>query len=67
MTAVQTAPGESLSFQDLILTLQRYWGARGCALLQGIAVCGRCGRRMGVRYSGPRGDYPLLFTTEPEE
>ena len=34
MTAVQTAPGESLSFQDLILTLQRYWGARGCALLQ---------------------------------
>jgi len=32
---------------------------RGCALLQGIAVCGRCGRRMGVRYSGPRGDYPV--------
>ena len=25
---------ESLSFQDLILTLQRYWGAKGCALLQ---------------------------------
>ena len=23
-----------LSFQDLILTLQRYWGAQGCALLQ---------------------------------
>ncbi len=32
---------------------------RGWALLQGIAVCGRCGRRMGVRYSGPRGDYPV--------
>jgi DNA invertase Pin-like site-specific DNA recombinase len=32
---------------------------RGCALLQGIAVCGRCGRRMGVRYSGPHGDYPV--------
>ena len=23
-----------LSFQDMILTLQRYWGARGCVLLQ---------------------------------
>jgi DNA invertase Pin-like site-specific DNA recombinase len=32
---------------------------RGGALLQGIAVCGRCGRRMGVRYSGPHGDYPV--------
>ncbi len=32
---------------------------RGCALLQGIAVCGRCGRRMGVRYSGSHGDYPV--------
>jgi DNA invertase Pin-like site-specific DNA recombinase len=32
---------------------------RGWALLQGIAVCGRCGRRMTLRYSGPRGDYPL--------
>src|SRR5918911_819384 len=27
---------------------------RGSALLQGIAVCGRCGRRMGLRYSGPK-------------
>jgi len=25
---------ESLSFQDIILTLQRYWGAHGCAILQ---------------------------------
>ena len=32
---------------------------RGGALLQGIAACGRCGRRMGVRYSGPHGDYPV--------
>ena len=32
---------------------------RGWALLQGIAVCGRCGRRMALRYSGPHGDYPL--------
>lgn len=28
----------------------------GSAVLQGIAVCGRCGRRMSVRYSGPKGD-----------
>lgn len=32
---------------------------RGWALLQGIAVCGRCGRRMALRYSGARGTYPL--------
>jgi DNA invertase Pin-like site-specific DNA recombinase len=32
---------------------------RGSALLQGIAVCGRCGRRMSVRYTGPNGDYPV--------
>ncbi len=32
---------------------------RGWALLQGIAVCGRCGRRMTLRYAGPQGDYPL--------
>ena len=25
---------EALSFQDLILTLHRYWGAQGCAILQ---------------------------------
>ena len=32
---------------------------RGNALLQGVAVCGRCGRRMGLRYSGPHGNYPV--------
>jgi len=32
---------------------------RGNALLQGIAVCGRCGRRMGLHYSGPHGNYPV--------
>jgi DNA invertase Pin-like site-specific DNA recombinase len=36
---------------------------RGWALLQGIAVCGRCGRRMGVHYSGPHGDYPVYHCT----
>ena len=32
---------------------------KGVALLQGIAVCGRCGRRMTLRYSGPHADYPV--------
>ncbi len=32
---------------------------KGMALLQGIAVCGRCSRRMGLRYTGPHGDYPV--------
>jgi DNA invertase Pin-like site-specific DNA recombinase len=36
---------------------------KGSALLQGIVVCGRCGRRMGLRYSGPRGDYPVYQCT----
>jgi len=27
-------PGAPLSFQDLILTLQHYWGERGCLILQ---------------------------------
>jgi DNA invertase Pin-like site-specific DNA recombinase len=32
---------------------------KGAALLQGIAICGRCGRRMSLRYTGPNGDYPV--------
>jgi len=32
---------------------------KGAALLQGIAICGRCGRRMHMRYSGPHADYPV--------
>jgi hypothetical protein len=36
---------------------------KGHALLQGIAVCGRCGRRMGLHYSGPQGDYPVYRCT----
>jgi len=31
----------------------------GQALLQGIVRCGRCGRHLRVRYSGPRGNYPV--------
>jgi DNA invertase Pin-like site-specific DNA recombinase len=32
---------------------------KGAALLQGVALCGQCGRRMSLRYSGPDGDYPV--------
>jgi hypothetical protein len=32
---------------------------KGPALLQGIVNCGRCARRMCLRYSGPNGDYPV--------
>ena len=40
---------------------------RGWALLQGIAVCGRCGRRMALHYSGPRGDYPVYQCTADQD
>lgn len=36
---------------------------QGCALLQGIVVCGCCGRHMGMRYSGPQGNYPVYQCT----
>jgi DNA invertase Pin-like site-specific DNA recombinase len=36
---------------------------KGSALLQGLAVCGRCGRRMGLRYSGPNANYPVYRCT----
>jgi DNA invertase Pin-like site-specific DNA recombinase len=32
---------------------------KGNALLQGIVSCGRCARRMCLRYSGPHGNYPV--------
>jgi DNA invertase Pin-like site-specific DNA recombinase len=32
---------------------------KGRALLQGIVLCGRCGRHMTLSYSGPHGDYPV--------
>lgn len=32
---------------------------RGRGLLQGIAVCGICGRRMALNYSGASGDWPV--------
>ena len=36
---------------------------KGQALLQGLVVCGRCGRRMGLRYSGPDANYPVYICT----
>jgi DNA invertase Pin-like site-specific DNA recombinase len=33
----------------------------GQALLQGILLCGRCGRRMHVRYAGENGEYPVYI------
>ena len=36
---------------------------KGRALLQGIAVCGLCGRRMFLRYSGPNSDHPVYRCT----
>lgn len=32
---------------------------KGQALLQGIALCGRCGARMYLRDSGPHGNFPV--------
>ncbi|HSH83162.1 MAG TPA: recombinase family protein [Herpetosiphonaceae bacterium] len=32
---------------------------QGQALLQGIVLCGQCGGRMYLRYSGPHGDFPV--------
>ncbi|MGY4501381.1 hypothetical protein ACVWYH_005312 [Bradyrhizobium sp. GM24.11] len=29
------------------------------SLLQGIAICGRCGRRMSMRHTSPNADYPV--------
>lgn len=42
---------------------QRGVARKGSALLQGLAVCGRCGRRMGLRYSGPHANYPVYRCT----
>lgn len=32
---------------------------KGQALLQGILLCGQCGTRMYLRYSGPQGQFPV--------
>ena len=51
--------------RQLVDNVNRYDAGRpgaprkGNALLQGIVSCGRCARRMCLRYSGPNGDYPV--------
>src|SRR5713101_1702595 len=40
---------------------------KGNALLQGIVVCGRCGRHMYLRYSGPHGDYPVYHCSADQQ
>ncbi len=39
---------------------------KGQALLQGIAVCGRCGARMRLRYSGPQGEFPVYQCSDTQ-
>jgi DNA invertase Pin-like site-specific DNA recombinase len=34
---------------------------RGQALLQGVAICARCGARMQLHYSGPSGEFPVYI------
>jgi DNA invertase Pin-like site-specific DNA recombinase len=36
---------------------------QGQALLQGIAVCGRCGAYLRLHYAGPHGEYPIYECT----
>jgi DNA invertase Pin-like site-specific DNA recombinase/uncharacterized protein YndB with AHSA1/START domain len=36
---------------------------QGQALLQGIAVCGRCGAHLRLHYAGPHGEYPVYECT----
>jgi DNA invertase Pin-like site-specific DNA recombinase len=35
----------------------------GCALLQGLATCGACGRKLAVYYEGPRKSTPGYYCT----
>ncbi len=37
---------------------------QGRALLQGIVLCGRCGARLRLRYSGPEGQYPVYTCSD---
>jgi DNA invertase Pin-like site-specific DNA recombinase len=42
------------------------WGAprAGEALLQGLAICARCGARMHLHYSGRSGEYPVYLCSD---
>jgi hypothetical protein len=37
----------------------------GCALLQGLATCGTCGRKLAVYYGGPSKSTPGYYCTAP--
>ena len=37
----------------------------GCALLQGLATCGTCGRKLAVFYRGPAGSVPNYYCQGP--
>jgi DNA invertase Pin-like site-specific DNA recombinase len=57
---------EFLAIQNQLINNQPHYrtgktGAprKGLALLQGIAICGRCGARMRLRYSGEHGEFPV--------
>lgn len=39
----------------------------GCALLQGLATCGECGRKLAVFYSGPTKSTPGYYCRGPAE
>ncbi|HTD80156.1 MAG TPA: zinc ribbon domain-containing protein, partial [Chloroflexota bacterium] len=40
---------------------------QGQALLQGIAICGRCGARMALHYSGPHSEFPVYVCQEARD
>jgi len=40
---------------------------KGQALLQGIVLCGQCGTRMHLRYSGPHGQFPVYCCRSDRE
>jgi DNA invertase Pin-like site-specific DNA recombinase len=39
----------------------------GCALLQGLATCGKCGRKLAIFYSGPAKSTPNYYCHGPAE
>lgn len=66
-----------ISWEEFVATQHRLWANQyvfkqgqqgaprtGQALLQGIAVCGKCGARMWTSYRGARGQYPSYVCNE---
>jgi DNA invertase Pin-like site-specific DNA recombinase len=52
--------GNLKNLQDNRTNMERSGPAReGAALLQGLVICGKCGRRMSVRYTGNGGKSPV--------